>query len=346
MSGGVDSSVSAALLKNEGYNVAGIYMKNWSGDDYGIQSDCPWKQDVHDAQQVCRKLNIPFQAYNFEKEYRREVVDYFFREYEAGRTPNPDILCNREIKFKLFLERALSEGADFIATGHYAQVKEEDGKFKLIRGADEKKDQTYFLHTFTQNQLSKVKFPAGHLLKSEVRKLARDFDLPTAEKKDSQGICFIGNINVQNFLRSRIDSKPGNIIDVDTKEIVGSHDGAMFYTIGQRKGLRIGGSGSPYFVVEKNSETNELLAGKGENHPLLFRKKIILDNIHWISGKCPELPLDCEVSIRYRQASVPASLNLEKDQYLIHFKTPVRAISPGQSAVIYQGKYCLGGGII
>jgi len=348
LSGGVDSSLSAALLKNEGYNVVGVYMKNWSGDNYGIQTDCPWEDDVEDVKAVCKQLNIPFKSYNFEREYRQDVVDYFFREYEAGRTPNPDVLCNKEIKFKRFLDRALADGADMIATGHYAQVRKISDKYELLRGVDPNKDQTYFLHTFTQAQLSRVLFPVGEMMKPEVRKLAEKFSLPTAQKKDSQGICFIGNIDVQDFLRQKIDTKPGNIVDVDTNEVVGKHDGVMFYTIGQRKGIGIGGAGAPYFVIGKNKEKNELLVGKGANHPMLYYTKVKLENIHWISGETPKLPLDCEVSIRYRQKAQKATLVIlnENQSIQIEFENPVRAVSPGQSAVIYQGDICLGGGII
>jgi len=346
MSGGVDSSVSAALLKDAGYDVMGVYMKNWSGDDFGIQADCPWEQDVEGVKAVCEVLDIPFKSYNFEKEYREEVVNDFFAEYEAGRTPNPDILCNKEIKFKRFLERALEDGADFIATGHYAQHLEEHSEHKLVRGNDTNKDQTYFLHTFTQEQLKHVLFPIGHLPKSEVRKLADKYDLPNAKKKDSQGICFIGHIDVQEFLRTTIETQKGDIVDIETNEVVGTHDGTMFYTIGQRRGLGVGGAGLPYFVADKKKGENILYVAKGEDNPALFKSEVELEEMHWISGVQPELPLECEVQIRYRQKAVKATYSYKNKKHLVVFKDPVRAISPGQSAVLYNGDVCLGGGVI
>jgi len=218
MSGGVDSSVVAAILKNKGYQVTGVYMKNWSGDNFGIQSDCPWEEDIKDVKKVCKQLEIPFLSFNFEKEYRTKVVEYFFNEYKNGRTPNPDIMCNKEIKFELFLNKALELGADFIATGHYSQIKNDGNEFSLYKGTDKNKDQSYFLHLLNQNQLSKILFPIGHLHKSEVRKLARKFKLHNAEKKDSQGICFIGKIDVQEYLRSKIKETPGDIVDIDSKK--------------------------------------------------------------------------------------------------------------------------------
>lgn len=350
MSGGVDSSVSAALLKEQGYDVTGVYMKNWSGDDFGIQADCPWEEDMKDVQNVCKVLDIPFKSYNFEKEYRKDVVEYFFNEYKAGRTPNPDVMCNREIKFKRFLEKAVSEGADFIATGHYARVVEENGIYKLLKGVDNKKDQSYFLYTLSQEQLCKVIFPIGGMHKSEVRKLAEKFSLPNAAKPDSQGICFIGEIDVQEFLRKTITTKEGNIVDIDTKEIIGKHDGVYYYTIGQREGLRIGGTGVPYFVVGKNIETNELFVAKGKKNPVLFKREVKLEYVHFISGSLPfskgEIKRDCEVSIRYRHKPAEADLTIVNDEITIEFKEPQRAVASGQSAVIYDGEECLGGGVI
>ena len=259
MSGGVDSSVSAALLKEQGYNVVGVFMKNWSGDNFGIQTDCPWEQDQKDVEKVCKLLGVPFITFNFEKEYRKQVVEYFFNEYKAGRTPNPDVMCNKEIKFGLFLEKALKKGTDLIATGHYARTeKDNKGKFHLLKGIDNKKDQSYFLYNLTQDQLSKTLFPIGNFQKSKVRKLAMKFKLPNAKKKDSQGICFIGDINVQQLLRAKLKRKKGDIIDIDSREKVGKHDGAHYFTIGQREGIGIGGTKEPYFVVGKDVEKNEV----------------------------------------------------------------------------------------
>lgn len=345
MSGGVDSSLSAALLKDQGYDVVGVYMKNWSGDDYGLQEYCPWEEEMADAKKVCEYLDIPFMSFNFEKEYREKVVDYFFDEYKKGRTPNPDVMCNKEIKFDMFLKKALDAGADLIATGHYAQVKENDGVFELYKGADPKKDQTYFLYTFTQEQLSKTLFPIGHLQKSEVRKLAKEKGLPTAEKKDSQGICFIGEIDVQEFLRKVIKESKGEIIDIDSKKVVGKHDGMMFYTIGQRHGLDIGGSPEPYFVVDKDHEKNIVYVGMGKKHPLLFRKELKLENLHLISGKNEQIFNNSNLSASIRYNHIPVNCKINPD-LSIEFDSEVRAVAPGQSFVVYDGDKCLGGGVI
>jgi tRNA-uridine 2-sulfurtransferase len=342
MSGGVDSSLSAALLIEQGYDVTGIYMKNWSGDDYGIQAECPWEQDQADAEAVCKHLGIPFQSYNFEKEYRQRVVEYFFSEYERGRTPNPDVMCNKTIKFDLFMRRALAEGADLIATGHYAQVRASENGYELLRGVDPNKDQTYFLYTLTQQQLSKTLFPIGHLPKSEVRKLAEKFKLPNAQKPDSQGICFIGEIDVYKYLRSRLPLKPGQIVDIDSKEVVGEHDGVAFYTIGQREGLKIGGQSVPYFVVDKDLEQNIIYVGHGHEHPVMLKQSLQLENLHLISSKT--LSEKITASVRYRQQSEPGTLDVENMTF--KFDQPQRAITSGQSLVIYDGEICLGGGVI
>ncbi len=353
LSGGVDSSVSAALLKAQGYDVTGVYMKNWSGDDYGIQDDCPWREEMVDAERVCDSLEIPFMSFNFEKEYREKVVNYFFDEYKKGRTPNPDVMCNKEIKFDLFLKKAIEEGASHIATGHYARtvesgkLKVDSHEYSLLKGVDKKKDQSYFLYQLNQDQLSKTLFPIGHLEKSEVRKLAHKFKLPVAEKKDSQGICFIGEIDVQEFLRQVIEEKKGDIVDVDTKKKVGEHDGIMFYTIGQREGLDIGGTPEPYFVVSKDESTNTLYVGMGRKHPLLFKKELQLENLHLISDVQTVEDLvsndNLSASIRYNHSPV----NCEIDSNLkISFENEVRAVAPGQSCVLYDGNKCLGGGII
>ncbi len=343
MSGGVDSSVAAALLKDEGYNLVGVYMKNWSGEDFGIDFVCPWEEEQKMVENVCKVLDIPFRSFNFEKEYRERVVEYFFREYEAGRTPNPDVMCNKEIKFGIFLEKAQSMGADLIATGHYAQVKEDSkGIFHLLKGKDQNKDQTYFLYNITQEELSKTLFPIGHLEKPEVRKLAKKYGLPNAEKKDSQGICFIGDIDVQEFLRTRLKKKKGEIIDIDTKKVVGEHDSVVFYTIGQREGLNIGGAKEPYFVVDKDFKKNELYVAMGTKHPALFKKELELEEINWINEPTEN---HVEVAVRYRQKPQPAAIKLDK-KVSVEFEESQRAVTLGQSAVIYNGEECLGGGII
>jgi tRNA-uridine 2-sulfurtransferase len=358
LSGGVDSAVSAYLLLKEGYDVTGVYMKNWSGDDYGIQADCPWEKDQADAEAVCKHLSIPFRSFNFEKEYRNRVVEYFFNEYEKGRTPNPDVMCNKEIKFKLFLEKAIENGADMIATGHYArrEVKTGDissGKlsetsttYHLLKGLDTNKDQTYFLYNITHDQLSKTLFPIGHLEKPEVRKIALEAKLPNAQKPDSQGICFIGEINVLKFLMSRIPEKTGDIIDIDSKKKVGEHKGVYFYTIGQRDGLRIGGQEVPYFVVDKDINANILYVGHGTNHPSMYKSVIELENLHWISGKELSGIYDqtLTASIRYRHKPQTGRLDIGNMKFI--FNDPQRAPSSGQSLVIYAEDECLGGGII
>jgi tRNA-specific 2-thiouridylase len=354
LSGGVDSAVSAALLKDQGYNVVGVYMKNWSGDDYGIQADCPWEKDQSDAEAVCKTLGIEFRSFNFEKEYRARVVQYFFSEYEKGRTPNPDVMCNKEVKFKLFLEKALANGADMIATGHYARVTEKSQLiYSLLKGVDQNKDQTYFLYNLTQEQLSRTLFPIGHLEKPQVRKLAEEYHLPNAQKPDSQGICFIGEINVLKFLMSRIPEKKGEIRDIDLNEVVGEHKGVYFYTIGQREGLHIGGQAVPYFVVSKDIEKNIVYVGHGTDHPAMYRTEVELENLHLINEefriKNFELPL--EASVRYRQKPQQGELRimnyeLPNQQIKFIFEKPQRAVASGQSLVIYSGEECLGGGVI
>lgn len=341
ISGGVDSATSAFLLKEQGYNLVGVYMKNWSGDEYGIQADCPWEQDQKDAESVCDFLGIPFRSYNFEKSYRAQVVQYFFDEYKAGRTPNPDVMCNKEIKFKLFLHKALEQGADLIATGHYARVKKEKN-FELHMGVDSNKDQTYFLNQITQEQLAKTLFPIGHLPKTKVREIAISANIPVAKKKDSQGICFIGEINVQEFLRQRIEKHQGEIIDIETGEVVGAHDGVEFYTIGQREGLKLGGFNKPYFLCEKDKEKNIIYVAKGKDNQHLFKSKFKFTDLHWISGEPKTTELSA--SIRYRHKPQTGSLNLVEQTF--EFDSPQRAIAPGQSVVFYLGAQCLGGAII
>lgn len=347
MSGGVDSSVAALLLQNEGYEVTGVYMKNWSGDNYGIQSDCPWEKDQEDVEKVCDQLNIPFRSFNFEREYREKVVEYFFDEYKKGRTPNPDVMCNKEIKFHLFLNKAINEGADLIATGHYVRKDLKDGKFKLLKGIDQSKDQSYFLYNITQNQLSKVLFPVGGYQKKEVRKIAFDNGLVVANKPDSQGICFIGEIDVQKFLRERITPHTGEIIDVDGLHVVGKHDGIEFFTIGQREGLNIGGSKKPYFVIKKDVDKNILYVGQGNDHPELLKKNVELEDIYLIN---PDKQIKeyehLQASVRYRHTPSGVKIVYQGETIQAIFDQPQRAVTPGQSMVFYHLEECLGGGII
>ncbi len=345
LSGGVDSAVTAALLKEQGYSVTGVYMKNWSGDDYGIQADCPWEKDMEDAKAVCEHLGIEFRSYNFEKQYREKVVEYFFSEYEKGRTPNPDVMCNKEIKFDLFLEKAISDGADKIATGHYARVIENKGQFELLKGVDPNKDQTYFLYNLTQEQLARTLFPIGGLLKDEVRELARKFKLPNADKPDSQGICFIGEIDIFEYLRARLPIKKGEIIDIDSHEVVGNHDGVSFYTIGQREGLGIGGQEIPYFIVTKDIKNNILYVGHGNEHKEMMHDEVQLENIHLISKSYTSvLSEEISASVRYRQKPVLGKFSLRDMKF--SFNEDVRAVTSGQSIVLFKEDVCLGGGII
>lgn len=344
LSGGVDSAVSAALLVDAGYDVSGIFMKNWSGEDFSVNSDCPWEQDQKDAELVCKKLGIPFKSVNFEKQYRDIVVKYFFDEYAKGRTPNPDVLCNKEIKFKLFLEYATQSGAQIIATGHYARIKRTKSGFQLLKGLDKNKDQSYFLHRLNQEQLSKTVFPLGDLEKSQVRELAKKYNLPNAKKKDSQGICFIGKINVQEFLRENIKTNYGEIIDIDTNEKVGAHDGVMFYTIGQREGIGIGGSGEPYYVVGKDSIQNILYVAKGRKNPALFSKTVEFEDLHLVNPQTNLKDKYISASIRYRHKPSNGYINKEFNEFT--FDEHQRAITPGQSIVFYDNEICLGGAVI
>ncbi len=342
LSGGVDSSVSAALLKQEGYDVTGVFMKNWSGDDFGIQAECPWEVDQQDADAVCKKLGIPFKSYNFEKQYRDKVIGYFVEELAAGRTPNPDVMCNKEIKFKLFLERALADGAELIATGHYVRriFNQITKEFELHKAVDASKDQSYFLNNITQEQLSKSHFPVGHMLKSEVRKLALEFGLPVAKKPDSQGICFVGEINVKEFIKAQLPEKQGEIIDVDSKKVVGKHNGVQFYTIGQREGIGIGGAGEPYYVVDKDKKTNTLIVAKGKNNPELFRQRVNFGTVHHINSYPGK---KISAAIRYRQKPGDGVFTKPNE---FRFKEPQRAVSSGQSIVFYEHTRVLGGAVI
>jgi tRNA-uridine 2-sulfurtransferase len=352
LSGGVDSSVTAFLLQKQGYQVIAYYMRNWSSDLGKFK--CPWKEDRDSALRVANHLNIPFYTLNFEKEYKKKVVDYLFKGYQKGITPNPDIMCNKEIKFKIFLEKVIQLGADKIATGHYAQVKESKDGFHLLKGKDKNKDQSYFLYTLNQKQLSKTLFPIGNYTKPQIRKIARDAKLPSANKPDSQGICFIGEVNITELLKTVIKPKKGDIITTEGEKI-GEHQGVWYYTIGQRKGIGIGG-GVPYFVVQKDLKNNRLIVGKGSWINELFTDYCIIKDIHWINkstqlngkygDKEPKFPLECLAKTRYRQIDQKCTVIKEKNSYKITFKEKQRAITSGQSAVLYQKEECLGGGII
>jgi len=337
MSGGVDSSLTAALLKEQGYDVTGVYMKNWTQDLPGMR--CPWADDLADAKRVAVQLGIDFKVFDFEKEYKQKVVDYMIEEYRLGRTPNPDIMCNQEVKFRLFLDAALEDGADMIATGHYAQV--EDGELK--RAVDDNKDQTYFLYRVTRDALEKTLFPLGGFTKPEVREMARARGLFTAGKKDSQGICFVGQIGIREFLGQYVQTKPGAIIEKETGKILGHHDGAIFYTLGQRHGLDVGG-GLPYYVVGKDMDKNEVYVTTDLNDDALWRQEIPLGSLHWIDGQPYEG--SCEVRIRHRAALVRAEIKLQGSEAVLHLAEPQRAVTAGQSTVLYNGNTCLGGGIV
>lgn len=346
MSGGVDSSVAAALLVREGHEVAGAFMKNWSDGADPCSGGCGWQKERQDALRVAATLDIPFQTFDFESEYRAGVVDYMVREYAAGRTPNPDVMCNKLVKFDLFLARAEEQGFSMIATGHYARIaRGAVGGAALLAGADPNKDQSYFLHRLDQRQLGKTLFPVGHLPKPEVRALAREFGLPTADKKDSQGICFIGKVDLAHFLETRIPPRVGPIVTVDGR-VVGRHQGAAPFTIGQRHGLGIGG-GAPYFVVEKDLRRNAIFVAREDQRAALAAPSLLAEDAHWISGAAPRLPLECGVRIRYRQPLQAAAVFAAADGGVrVNFAAPQRAVSPGQFAVFYDGDRVLGGAII
>jgi tRNA-specific 2-thiouridylase len=347
MSGGVDSSVAALLLKEQGYAVEGLFMKNWEEDD-GTEY-CTAREDLADAQAVADRIGIHLHSANFAAEYWDNVFEHFLEEYRAGRTPNPDILCNREIKFKAFLEYALMLGADMIATGHYARRGAADGHATLIKGLDPGKDQSYFLHAVGHEELDRTLFPVGEIQKSEVRRIAREWDLTTHDKKDSTGICFIGERRFSDFLKQYIPAQPGVIVDLDGNEL-GAHQGLMYHTIGQRQGLGIGGlsghSHEPWYVVGKDLEQNHLLVAQGQDHPALFSRSLTTHHIYWVAGEPPGLPLDCMAKTRYRQPDQACRLTREDSVYRVEFAEAQRAITPGQSAVFYDGDRCLGGGVI
>ena len=343
ISGGVDSSVAALLLKEEGYDVTGIFMKNW--DDTDENGFCTAEEDFEDAVAVCNQIGIPYYSINFEKEYYDRVFTYFLDEYKRGRTPNPDVMCNKEIKFKAFLDFAKNLGADYLATGHYARVDRKDGETKMLRGLDNNKDQTYFLSQLSQDQIEDVLFPIGNLQKSEVREIAKKAGLATAEKKDSTGICFIGERDFNEFLSNYLPARPGNIIDIEGN-IMGNHDGLMYHTIGQRRGLGIGGEGDAWFVYGKDLEKNELLVCQGKNNPLLFSNKLYGSEFSTISDKESLKQFDCTAKFRYRQADIKAHVKVLGDGKVEVTYDPTKAVTPGQAAVFYDGDVCLGSAII
>ncbi|TXH65776.1 MAG: tRNA 2-thiouridine(34) synthase MnmA [Tolumonas sp.] len=349
MSGGVDSSVSAYLLQQQGYQVEGLFMKNWEEDD--SDEYCSAATDLADAQAVCDKLGIKLHTVNFAAEYWDNVFELFLAEYKAGRTPNPDILCNKEIKFKAFLEFAAEDlGANYIATGHYVRRDDSTGQARLLRGLDNNKDQSYFLYTLGHEQVAQSLFPVGDLEKPQVRAIAEQLGLATAKKKDSTGICFIGERKFREFLARYLPAQPGAIETVEGK-VIGEHQGLMYHTLGQRKGLRIGGlkdgDENPWYVVDKDVERNVLVVAQGHNHPRLYSDGLIAKQLHWVDRKERTKPFDCVVKTRYRQQDIPCHVEpLDNDTIKVTFTSPQAAVTPGQSAVFYLGEECLGGGII
>ena len=355
MSGGVDSSVAALLLNKQGYNVIGVFMRCYNLDGCS-------ERDAEDARRVAEKLNIPFYVWDFEEEYKKKVVEYMVKGYKKGITPNPDVMCNKEIKFGLFLEKALKMGANYVATGHYVKLKnckikilknfnnQQSSNLSIFQSNDLNKDQSYFLWTLTQKQLKHCLFPIGDYLKSEVRKIAKKVDLITAEKKDSQGICFLGKVSLDDFLKKYIPEKKGNVLDTAGKKI-GGHKGAHFYTIGQRHGLGIGGSEKPYYVVEKNVKKNIIVVAEGDDNPALYKKEIKLTNVNFISfvhsNILQNVGMNILTRVRYRQPLVSATLKIENSKLKIEFDAPIKFVAPGQSAVFYSKKgEMLGGGVI
>jgi len=345
MSGGVDSSVAALLLKEQGWRVIGLFMKNWEEED--ASGNCLAAEEYEDVKRVAAHIGVPCYSVNFSREYRDRVFARFLKEYEAGLTPNPDVLCNREIKFKALLERALELGADCLATGHYCRNRIVDGEAHLLRGLDPKKDQSYFLCAVENEALKKALFPIGALQKSEVRRIAKESGLPTAEKKDSTGICFIGERNFKEFLGGYLQAQPGDIKTV-AGEVIGKHDGVAYYTLGQRKGLRIGGAGEAWFVAEKDSDRNVLIVAQGAEHPALYRGEATATEPSWISPKgAPAFPFHCTAKLRYRQPDQECTILKEEGGRLyIAFDRPQRSVTPRQYIVFYDGELCLGGALI
>ncbi|MBI4262716.1 tRNA 2-thiouridine(34) synthase MnmA [Candidatus Uhrbacteria bacterium] len=370
LSGGVDSSVAAALLQKDGHDVTGVYLKVWSPDLEDLMHGCPWEEDVRYAEATAKHLGIPFAVWDVSKEYFEHVVDYFIAEHRLGRTPNPDIMCNREIKFGIFLQRSRKEGADLIATGHYVRkhnapqpplnlrggvppLKIRGGEEGLWCAVDHNKDQSYFLYSLTQNQLRYALFPVGDYSKPEVRKMAEEWGLPTAKRKDSQGICFLGKIPVKEFLKLRIPEHEGQLVTPSGK-VVGKHEGTEFYTIGQRHGIGYKGGGTSYYVAGKNLEKNHVVVAETNDAPELHRQEIVVNDVRWIAGVAPVLPLTCMARIRYRQPLQAACITPshsplhkgEKEGVIVTFVKPQRAVTPGQACVLYQGDMMLGGGAI
>jgi len=353
MSGGVDSSVTALLLKQQGYVVEGLFMKNWDEDD-GTEY-CTAQQDMSDAQSVADMLKIPLHSVNFASEYWDDVFQIFLQEYKSGRTPNPDILCNKEIKFKVFLDYAELLGGDYIATGHYARTSTKNGRTYLLKGIDDSKDQSYFLHAVNEAAFSRTLFPIGEMKKTEVRKIAEEYGLITAKKKDSTGICFIGERRFKDFLEQYLPGQPGNIESSDG-DIIGQHSGLMYYTLGQRQGLGVGGlktsDDNPWYVSGKDLSRNTLIAVQGGSHPLLFSDSLKVSELHWINGLPEEIiknentDFSCQAKTRYRQDDQQCQVIKTEGGYLVKFNTPQRSLTPGQSVVLYRDSICLGGGVI
>ena len=342
MSGGVDSAVAAFLLKKSGFQVTGVYMKNWSDP---LANYCPWEEDIKDFILVCKLLKIPYRVEIFEEQYRQKVVKYLINGYKNGSTPNPDMICNKEIKFKLFLKKALQEGANFIATGHYVIKKSTDkGFFSLYQATDSAKDQSYFLSQLNQRQLKHSLFPVGIYKKTTIRQIAKNNNLPIYNKKDSQGICFIGKVKFKDFIQTFISKKPGFIKDLTGNE-VGRHNGLSIYTIGQRHGLGIGG-GVPYYVVKKNIRTNTLIVAKGETDSSQYNKKLTAKKFNWILGHPPKKYFTCQARIRYRQPLQSCLVSIINVKIILTFRNPQRAITPGQFVVLYKKHEMLGGGVI
>jgi len=342
ISGGVDSAVAALLLRRQGHDVTGLFMKNWEEDD--TSERCSAEEDLKTARAVCEHLGIPLRTVNFSTEYWDRVFSYFLSEYRAGRTPNPDVLCNKEIKFRAFLEHALALGADRIATGHYARVDSRDGRYRLLKAHDASKDQSYFLYLLGQEALARTLFPVGESAKTEVRHIAQTAGLPNHDRHDSTGICFIGERDFKSFLARYLPAQPGEMRTL-AGVLKGKHDGVMFYTIGQRHGLGIGGEGEPWYVVGKDVAGNVLYVEQGEHHPALYSEALIAGQLHWI-GNEPPLPSKRRAKSRYRQPDQGCTLTRRDKDLLITFDEPQRAITPGQSVVVYDDEECLGGGII
>lgn len=350
LSGGVDSAVTALLLQQQGFDVTCVFMKNWEEDD--TEEYCSAAADLKDAELICETLNLPLQTVNFASTYWDKVFEYFLQAYRAGHTPNPDILCNREIKFKAFLDYAKAQGVETIATGHYARLNHTDHGVDLLMGQDANKDQSYFLYALQQHQLKHACFPLGELTKPDVRKLAKKYTLPVYAKKDSTGICFIGERKFKDFLSTYLPTQPGEILS-ETGQCLGQHDGLMFYTIGQRQGLQLGGikdfPEAPWYVAHKNMKDNTLTVVQGTDHPLLFKKTLHCNELTWTNTP-PTFPLTCQAKIRYRQTASPCTVTYESykssDQLRVAFETPQRAVTKGQSIVFYDKAICLGGGII